>query len=431
MDGSVVETFNTTIPPGLPAEWGKWTSDGTTGYTTVAGAGLAGSVGLVAAGGSLTASLTWKGDAVDSDTGVAVSVRADSLVPVFVFARGTNLTSGSPSYIAAVVTRGLTVQLVEVTNGTVRVLGSVSNPSSSYLSGQWVQVSLVPTGNSVAVQVKRADTGQYLTANGTWSAAEATAITATTTLNPATGRLGVGRVNRYAGSVKLDDFTVRAAEVVDTGVRESFDTTPPGSVPAGWQSWNGGAAGGFGVTTPLANSPANGFTSTGGTSTANRAWAGTALPGDVDAAASVFLNSLIPAQVFVRGSNLDGTTPTYYAATITRGFTVKLVRVVNGVETSLGSITSDEYVSSQWVRVRVIAEGNRIRVSVSRPSTGQWLTPDGSWSDSPDFAVEATDAAITGGGFAGLARVRGPGSRRGLLRRGDVRRLRRARGQRQ
>ena len=405
LDGSIVETFNTTPPPNLPAGWGKWSSDGTLGYTTNATAGLGGTVGLVSTGNSPTASLAWNGDAVNADTGVAVSVKADTLVPVFVFARGTNVNSATPSYLAAVVTRGLTVQLVEVTNGTARVLASVTSPSSSYLSGQWVQVSLVPKGNSVSVQVKRADTGQYLTASGTWSAAEARVITATTAVNPESGRVGVGRINRYAGAVSLDDFTVTpVAPAAPAGVKESFDSTPVGAIPNGWQSWNGGAAGGFGVTNSRPNSPANGFASTGGTSTANRAWSTAQLPADVDAAASVYLDGLIPARVFVRGSNLNTATPSYYAVSITRGLSVSLVRVVNGVETTLGTAKSDQYVSSQWVRVRVIAEGNRLRVSVSRPGAGQWLTPDGAWSDTPDFVLEATDSAIMAAGFAGLAR---------------------------
>ena len=32
---------------------------------------------------------------------------------------------------------------------------------------------------------------------------------------------------------------------VPAAVTEAFDATPPGAVPAGWQTWVGGAAGGF------------------------------------------------------------------------------------------------------------------------------------------------------------------------------------------
>ena len=145
---------------------------------------------LVATAGSRGGGRTWFGSRVSADTGAAISVKADSLVPVSVFARGANLDSNTPTYLTAVVTRGLKVELRQVIDGDMTVLGSVASPGSSYLSGQWVRVSLVPTGNSVAVRVVRADTGQYLNANGTWQAIATDAITATTTLG------GANRVRR-------------------------------------------------------------------------------------------------------------------------------------------------------------------------------------------------------------------------------------------
>ena len=82
-----------------------------------------------------------------------------------------------------------------------------------------------------------------------------------------------------------------------------------------------------------------------------------------------------------------------------------LVRVVNGVETKLGSLQSSQYLSGQWVRVGVTAEGQQLRVVVYRTDTQQWLSPDGTWSDSPDIALEAVDGAITTAGQVGIARA--------------------------
>ncbi len=402
-DGSpVTETFDTTTLPGLPSGWMKWTNDGTTGFTTAAGVGLGGSNALVTTGNSKNSSLAWSGQTVPADSSVAASVQANSLVPVFVFARGSNLGTTTPSYLAAVITRGVSVRLLEVTAGNVRVLGTVASPNSAYLSGPWVTVSLVPQGTTVAVQVQRTDNGQYLNASGTWQTAATAAITATTTLTPTSGSVGVGRIGAYAGPVDFDNFTLTLPP--PSGVTQSFDTTTAGGTPSGWQTWTNGAAGGFGVSNALAESPSNGYASTGSTITASRAWETANLGADVDASAAVYLNSLIPARVFVRGSNLNTATPTYYAASITRGLNVQLVRVVNGVETVLGSVNSSAYMSNQWVRVRVVANGNDIQVSVYRADTLQWLSPDGTWSDSPDVAMEVTDSAITAAGNAGLAR---------------------------
>ncbi|MCE9565914.1 MAG: hypothetical protein K8U57_28150 [Planctomycetes bacterium] len=410
----ITETFDTSSVPGLPAGWNRWSSDNTTAFTTASGQGTGASVGLITNGGSATSALTWSGQAVSRDDGAAVTVWADSLIRTFVFTRGTNLGTQTPSYLAAVVTRGLNVQLVEVTNGSARVLGTIASPPSAYVSGQWVRVSLVPTGTSVSVQVTRADTGQYLNANGTWQAAATTAITATTTLTPATGFAGVGRAASYSGTVKLDTFTVLPGAsttgsspvvTLPSAVKESFDTTALGAIPVGWQTWTSGNPGGFGVASAIALSPSHGFTSTGGSTTASRAWSSTTMPADVDASAAVYADGIVPARVFVRGANVNTTTPTYYAASITRGINVSLVRVVNGVETVIGSIKSVDYISSKWLRVRLVAEGSRLRVMVSRTDTDQWLTPAGTWSDTPDFALEVQDSTITAAGAVGLARM--------------------------
>src|SRR5262249_31316030 len=125
--------------------------------------------------------------------------------------------------------------------------------------------------------------------------------------------------------------------------------------------------------------------------------------------AAIFVDSLIPGQVFARGSNLQTAAPTSYAVNVVRGLQANLVKVVNGVETTLGSIksTPSVYVSGQWIRTRLIAEGDRLRVQLFRTDTGQWLTPDGQWSDSPDFALEVHDSSITSGGKAGVGRRAG------------------------
>ena len=113
-----LETFDQTAPPALPAGWGRWSTDGTAVFQTVAGQGLGGSIGLVSSAGSRTAGLAWYPQQVSGDTGASLSVNANALAPSFVLARGSNL--GNPSsrtYLAAVVSRGLKVDLWEVRPG--------------------------------------------------------------------------------------------------------------------------------------------------------------------------------------------------------------------------------------------------------------------------------------------------------------------------
>ncbi len=402
------ESFDKLSPPALPVGWAAWSSDGTSAFTTAPGTGAGGTNALVSGGNSRTSALTWYPLALSGDTGAAVSVRANSLVPTFVLARGNDLDKANRSYLAAVITRGLSVQLLEVTGGTARTLGTVKSPSSSYLSNAWVRVSLVPVGTTVSVEVTRQDTGQYLNAAGTWQAAATSALTATTALTPATGKIGVGRNGLYAGAVSLDDFSGLSAPPPPAApVAQSFDTTPVGTFPAGWNGWSSSSTGWFKTSTARALSPANGFVSDGFTSTTTRAWPSDDMPANVDVSTAMYIDSLSPAQVFARGINLQGTVPTFYAVSVTRGLQANLVKVVNGVETTLGSVRTGEYFSGQWVRTRLIAEGDRLRVQLYRTDTRQWLTPDGLWSDSPDFALEVRDASITAGGKAGIGRKSG------------------------
>ncbi|MFO0824879.1 MAG: hypothetical protein U0792_17465 [Gemmataceae bacterium] len=409
----ITETFDTTATPALPSGWTRWSSDGTPVFTTAAGQGVASSIGLVTNATSGTSALTWSTQAVSQNDGVAATLWADSLIRSFVFTRGTNLGTKTPSYLAAVVTRGLHVELWEVTNGNVRVLGWIDCPPAAYLSNRWVRVSLVPTGNDVTVQITRADTGQYLNAFGFWQTLPAMVLTAKTSLTTGTGYAGIGRAAAYSGTAKLDTFSILPASdappaLSSGGVKETFDITSPGAIPSGWQSWRGGAAGDFGVTSAIALSVSNGFASTGGSTTTSRAWNTANLGADVDASAAVYVDGIIPARVFVRGSGLNTATPTFYAASITRGLNVSLLRSVNGAETVLGTIKSSDYVSSKWIRVRVIANGSRLQVSISRADTGQWLTPMACGPTRQTLHSKRQDSSITAAGAAGVARAAPP-----------------------
>ncbi|HEY2783352.1 MAG TPA: Ig-like domain-containing protein, partial [Fimbriiglobus sp.] len=148
--------------------------------------------------------------------------------------------------------------------------------------------------------------------------------------------------------------------------------------------------------------------STGPSNLASRVWTtGDLLPADVRVAGSILANSLIPGGVFARGSNLDTAQPTYYAAVLTRGVSVQLTKMVDGVETVLGSVHSTAYTSGQWVQVTLSADGDALRVIVYRTDTKQWLSPTGEWLDTPDTALDLQDASITDVGSGGFLRLAG------------------------
>jgi hypothetical protein len=186
-------------------------------------------------------------------------------------------------------------------------------------------------------------------------------------------------------------------------IREAFDKTDRG-LPKGWSGWSNQRNNVFGVTDRKALSLPHGLAITGNSGLSAQAWPARALPGDVQAGAAVFLNSLIPAQVFVRGAALKSPKPTYYAASVSRGMQVQLLRSVRGVTTVLATVKSAGYLSEKWVRVAIQAQGKRLQVQAFRPDTSQYLDDQGQWVGESAWAIRRDDQAITAGGFTGVAR---------------------------
>jgi hypothetical protein len=334
-------------------------------------------------------------------------VFADSLIPAQIVARGSGLDSAHPSYYALALTRGLEAQLGRVSGGAATVLGSVR--SSSWLSGVWVEATLDIQGSTLRAQLYRPDTRQYLDAQGRWQSSATWAIEQTDTGITAPGQVGLGRPGSYTGTIHLDDFRVYLPTVV-----ESFDQTPAGSLPAGWTQWSNTGSAVFAVASGTAFSAPNALAATAATSTtAARTWPDTLPLADLQASAVVHIDSLIPAQVFGRGTRLASGTPSYYAVSVTRGLQVQLVRVQNGVATVLGQVASRDWVDNVWVRVTLHAIGTNVRAQVYRLDRAEYLDASGNWQETPAWAVNLTDAAVPGPGLAGLAR---PASYTGTIR---------------
>jgi hypothetical protein len=214
------------------------------------------------------------------------------------------------------------------------------------------------------------------------------------------------RKTRRLATLCLEQLETRVTPTLTPYGLEAFDTTSVGSLPPSWLQWSSTGRTAFSVSSNAAFSAphslamdAGGFASLSG-----RAWFSASLSGDVQVSADVLLNSLIPAQVLARGLNLYTTTPSFYAVTVTRGLTVQLVKVVNGVSTTLEQLTSSSYFSNGWARVTLLANGSNLRAQVYRPDTAQYLNAAGAWQSSPAWALNETDTALPFGGQVGMGR---------------------------
>src|SRR5437868_12627432 len=202
----------------------------------------------------------------------------------------------------------------------------------------------------------------------------------------------------------LEALEARDQPSAGTWLVEPFQR-PAGGLPTGWGQWASDGSKAFRVD---ATTPGLGDTgllsSSAASTTAARAWVAAPFAADVETSAAVFLNSTVPVQLFARGRDLNTATPSYYAASVTRGGDVQLLRVVRGGVTVLATVHSAEYVSNRWVQVKLKVEGDTVRVSVHRGDTNQYLGPDGKWARSPTAAIAKVDTALRGGGQVGFAR---------------------------
>src|SRR5262245_48900768 len=161
------ERFASGATPGLPGGWSQW-SAGRVSFATLSAETLR------VDGDSTGTARAWLNQTVPADAQLSSSIFVDQLVPAGVFARGQNVATATASYYAVSVTRGLEVKLVRSVNGTVSTLATLR--SRDWLSGIWVQASLVLKGQELRVQVYRSDTGQYMKADGSWGLAPAFAL---------------------------------------------------------------------------------------------------------------------------------------------------------------------------------------------------------------------------------------------------------------
>lgn len=382
----------------LPLNWQRWPA--AAAMQIAAGQGPDLTPALVLPGASAPAR-GWAQSVFPADYGARATVRSDGPVPVQLLVRGRDLGTPRPSYYGASVGAGGTIQLIRVVHGRTTVLAAVR--AAEWTPGQWVEVAIQPAGTRLSVVVRRSDTGQFLTPIGGWQGAATAALAATDATLVGGGQAGVHRPASGAGRVRIDDMTVLAPVLPD---KASFHDSAPGSIPGGLVTWAGGDEPGLAVSS--GGVTGNGLTTAASSRQAARVWFVPELPGDVTATAAVRVDSLIPAEVFVRGRDLDGPKPTYYGASVARGVEVKLLRMEDGRTTELAVVRSATYLSGIWLDVSVTAQGDRLQARVRRRDTGEWLNRFGRWQAEPAAALDAKDSGIRGPGLAGLGRSFGP-----------------------
>ncbi len=396
----IEETFDTTAPGSLPAGWSQWSSRGTNAFAVTSTQSLSPSNSLAMTSTVVSGlnARSWVNTAQPANEEVSAAVYLNSLIPTEILDRGSNLNTTTPSYYAVSVARGLDLKLLKVTNGTVTTLGDVK--SANWSANQWVNVTLYTYGNNVLAQVQN-NKGQYLNSSGRWQTGQTWALNVTDTSISGGGDVGVGRLPSFTGTVNVDNFSY-----TPVGTEESFDTTATGSLPSGWSQWSSTGTNAFAVSSSPSLSPAKSLAVSSTASTMSAfAWISTIQPANEEVSADIYLNSLVPLEILDRGSNLSITSPSYYAVSVTQGLDVRLLKVTNGIVTTLGEVKSSSWIANQWVNVTLYTNGNNVRAQVQNSKTGQYLTSLGQWQNGQAWALNLSDSSISGGGEVGVGRL--------------------------
>ena len=108
------ESFEGLAPPKLPADWATWSNDGEPQFITTKLAAVSGTNSLAALGSTSISSRLWNRAIFPGDYGAALSLRAGSAIRIDVLARGSQLDSTHPSYLAAEFSGTRSLELLEV-----------------------------------------------------------------------------------------------------------------------------------------------------------------------------------------------------------------------------------------------------------------------------------------------------------------------------
>ena len=204
-------------------------------------------------------------------------------------------------------------------------------------------------------------------------------------------------------SSRLSCERLEGRDVPSSWQTETFDTTALGTLPTGWSQWSS-ASPSYGVSNARPFAGLNGLATTAASNVSTRSWQTAIAPADTAAATTVYADGLIPTEVLIRGQNLAGSTPTYYSANVVRGISVDLSKTVNGVRTTLATISSIDYVSSQWVKIAIVPLGSQLQVEIFNTTTGKYLTATRAWQTAQAYAITATDTSLTADGLVGVSR---------------------------
>jgi hypothetical protein len=377
--------------------------------------GTGSSLAIASASGSLATAVTraWAVPVIPQDIQYSAAIYLNSQVPAQLIARGTNLDDPAhPSFYALCIANnaagGPTIQLIRVNAGNSTTLGTLT--LSTGLSARWLVVTFSLSAGHLQGQFFDSTTNQYLNSSGAWVSSQAYALDLVD-VSPllGTGAVGVGRPISTTGALYFDNLSVvPLPSQSSTTVVENFDGVGSG-LPGNWSSYTSdiNTTDGIAANSTAPSQPNSFNISSGARGLSNaitRAWLNSILT-DGQEQTSVKL-STVKAQLIARGSNLNTSTPSYYALSAYRSgyLRFELDKVVNGTETALAILPGPYVSSGTWLQMTLVLNGTHLQGQLYNPNTHLYLNSSGTFQAAQTYAIDLMDGSITAMGFGGLGR---------------------------
>ena len=204
-------------------------------------------------------------------------------------------------------------------------------------------------------------------------------------------------------------LTVEIAGAGALPFSQNFDSVSVGSLPSDMTSYTAGTVTTWATSTDKAYSGSNSLKCDVGSASATRLYYPDALDANVIVSATVYIDSLVTAQVFARGSGVTGTSQSWYLCGVKRSTYLLLGKYESGTFTNLANITSTAFSENFWATISLYCNGDNLRAQIIRHDTGMYLNSSGSWQSAQAWALNITDTSISAGGHCGIARQTGVG----------------------
>ncbi len=213
---------------GTPSGWSTWSNSGLGSIYSTNPESSSG-LNFVSTGISSSAARAWIKTTTSADVAVSAQINVNSLIPVGIIVRGSNLNTNTPTYYSATMTRGLDIEIQKTLDGVTSTLAILH--SKPYITSTFITLGLSVQGDQLSVSIQSPTTQLWLDHSGSWQSTQQTAIQVNDNSITTAGEVGLLRQNLYAGSVLINQFSEQNLTSSPSTTNNNLQPNIPQKIP--------------------------------------------------------------------------------------------------------------------------------------------------------------------------------------------------------